>query len=311
MLDRFKIAHFTLHLRAAAVISLPPYKGSAFRGAFGHALKKAVCIRRDGTCGACLVKNSCVYFYVFETPVMPGAKVMRNYPYSPHPFVLRPPQEARTEWAEGDPFSCELLLVGRAVDYLPYFILTFERMGERGVGRGRGRFTLERITNGDEDAAVYSGETKTLGSGFHVVTGSELAAPEDTANKITLTFLTPARLRYEGALTGEIEFHVLIRALLRRLSLLAYFHCGADPSTVDARGLIEKAKTVRTVQGDLAWRDWERYSTRQDARMKLGGLVGSVTYEGDLGPFLPYLRLGELVHVGKGTSFGLGRYNIA
>ncbi|MEW6664244.1 MAG: hypothetical protein AB1512_03340 [Thermodesulfobacteriota bacterium] len=28
---------------------------------------------------------------------------------------------------------------------------------------------------------------------------------------------------------------------------------------------------------------------------------------GELGPFMPFLRMGEQVNVGQGTSFGLGR----
>ena len=44
--------------------------------------------------------------------------------------------------------------------------------------------------------------------------------------------------------------------------------------------------------------------------MKLGGFVGQVTYAGDLEPFLPLLRLGTLVHIGKGTTFGLGKYEV-
>jgi len=44
--------------------------------------------------------------------------------------------------------------------------------------------------------------------------------------------------------------------------------------------------------------------------MKMGGFIGSITFEGDLEPFLPFLLLGEYVHVGKGTSFGLGKYEI-
>jgi CRISPR/Cas system endoribonuclease Cas6 (RAMP superfamily) len=67
---------------------------------------------------------------------------------------------------------------------------------------------------------------------------------------------------------------------------------------------------VRTVKDRLEWRDWERYSARQDTRMRLGGVVGEVMYEGQLGRFLPFLRLGEQVHVGNGTAFGLGAFRI-
>jgi len=88
-----------------------------------------------------------------------------------------------------------------------------------------------------------------------------------------------------------------------------YFHCGTELD-LDFRGIIAEAARIETVTCDLRWHDWERYSARQDARMKLGGFVGRVTYRGDPRLFLPLLRLGELVHVGKGTSFGLGKYVI-
>jgi CRISPR/Cas system endoribonuclease Cas6 (RAMP superfamily) len=42
----------------------------------------------------------------------------------------------------------------------------------------------------------------------------------------------------------------------------------------------------------------------------MGGLVGQVTYSGDLRDYLPLLALGELAHVGKGTVFGNGQYRI-
>jgi hypothetical protein len=41
--------------------------------------------------------------------------------------------------------------------------------------------------------------------------------------------------------------------------------------------------------------------------MVFGGLLGTLDVEGDLAPFVPLLRAAEILHVGKGATFGLGR----
>jgi hypothetical protein len=38
--------------------------------------------------------------------------------------------------------------------------------------------------------------------------------------------------------------------------------------------------------------------------------MGAITFAGELGPYLPYLRLGEITHVGSGCVYGLGRYRL-
>ena len=128
--------------------------------------------------------------------------------------------------------------------------------------------------------------------------------------QLTLNFLTPTRILYNSHLTLDLEFHILIRNLLRRLSLLYYFHCGGDPSEWDFKGIIEIAKDVKVKKQALTWYDWERYSTRQDTRMKMGGFVGNISFEGNIEPFMQLIKAGEILHVGKGTSFGLGKYRI-
>ena len=70
------------------------------------------------------------------------------------------------------------------------------------------------------------------------------------------------------------------------------------------------AQSVRTVDSRLEWREWDRYSARQDQRVPMGGFVGHVGYAGDPARFSPWLALGEWVHVGKGATFGLGRYRM-
>ncbi|MBM4288825.1 MAG: hypothetical protein FJ135_11930, partial [Deltaproteobacteria bacterium] len=65
---------------------LPAFKGSALRGAFGHALKKVTCVQRRAACDDCLLRATCVYLYVFETPPPPDSRRLRLYPAAPHPF---------------------------------------------------------------------------------------------------------------------------------------------------------------------------------------------------------------------------------
>ncbi len=64
------------------------------------------------------------------------------------------------------------------------------------------------------------------------------------------------------------------------------------------------------MRSDLKWHDWERFSERQGTKLKMGGFLGEITFEGDLAEFIPFLVLGEYLHIGKGTVLGLGKYEL-
>ena len=160
---------------------------------------------------------------------------------------------------------------------------------------------------------IYDSETKTLKPFETLALNLDLTSLNFESydyGTLTLHFLTPTRIHYNGRLTFDLEFHILIRNLLRRLSLLSYFHCGGDPSAWDFKGTIKKAEEIKVIKKGLRWYDWERYSARQDTRMKMGGFVGEITFEGNISPFIPLIKAGEVLHVGKGTSFGLGKYEV-
>jgi hypothetical protein len=78
----------------------------------------------------------------------------------------------------------------------------------------------------------------------------------------------------------------------------------------DFQPLLQRSDGVQVTGADLRWLDWERWSQRQNAAMKLGGLVGSLTLGGDVSPFAPLLRAAEILHAGKGAVFGLGKVEL-
>jgi hypothetical protein len=309
---------FTVTLAPEQPLRLPPYAGGMFRGAFGLALQRVVCVTRTYECPPCALRDRCIYPYVFETPPPSSTRVMRKYPAAPHPFVLEPPGPGGAVLPAGRPFPVGLTLFGKALRYLPHFVYAFEQVGKVGLGSRRVRCGLRAVEAGLDGRrwTLYSPEDPVFRTAdpFEEHLRLELSAPEGgepgASSRVSLALLTPLRIVYEERLSGDLPFHVLIRSLLRRLAHLSYFHCGGDPRTVAFRDWIALAQGVRVTAHALAWRDWERYSSRQQTTMTLGGLVGTVTYAGNLAPFLPLLRLGQVIHAGKGTSFGLGRYRL-
>uniref|UniRef100_A0A7C6A8Q7 CRISPR system precrRNA processing endoribonuclease RAMP protein Cas6 n=1 Tax=candidate division WOR-3 bacterium TaxID=2052148 RepID=A0A7C6A8Q7_UNCW3 len=299
-----KIAEFAIKLIAKDKLSLPPYKGSAIRGAFGYAFRKVSCPFPKKDCQECLLKEKCVYAFVFETPRPTTALVMRKYEKIPHPFLIEPPLATKTEYNPGDSLSFNLILFGKAIDFLPYFIYSFELMAEKGLGKGRGRLVVQSVNQGRN--IIYDGVTKNL-KGKTKEQELKIQQPRKSVKQIRLEFLTPLRIIYQGRLAQSLDFHILVRNLLRRIGLLSYFHSD-QPFKIDFANLINQAMKVKTQMASFKTLDWVRYSSRQERLIKMDGIVGEVTYQGDLTQFIPYLEIGEKVHLGKGTTFGLGKF---
>ncbi|HUM95548.1 MAG TPA: CRISPR system precrRNA processing endoribonuclease RAMP protein Cas6 [Candidatus Competibacter sp.] len=301
------LAVYRLDFTAQDSIRLPAYAGSAWRGVFGRALKRLVCVTREPACPPCLLYRSCVYPYLFETPPDPAAGKLRKYPAAPHPYVVRPGPGGAHD--AGATVSVEVVLLGHGNRHLPYLLHAFERAGQRGVGQGDGRLALSRVAQqtpeGDWRPIYRPGES---------LCPLPLAVPEPPPRpaRLTLELETPLRLRQAEKLMGPEAFQLgaLFANLLRRISLLTTFHTDA-PLETDFAGLNRAGWSVQPQAARLRWHEWTRYSSRQDALLPMGGLIGEIELAGaGLEPFWPYLWLGQWTHAGKGAVMGLGRYRL-
>ena len=72
----------------------------------------------------------------------------------------------------------------------------------------------------------------------------------------------------------------------------------------------ETPESAVTVKQQSRLEGVNRYSNRRDSAMTLRGIRGKVWFEGADEETMKLLFAGELLHVGKNTSFGFGEFEV-
>jgi len=323
LFSNFCYATFRITIEAIEPIHFSYFHETVIRGSLGNVLRNMVCLFKKQECKTCDIRKKCVYAYLFETIIDnddPKIKkgLIRSMPEAPHPYIIRIDPNAKPDYEPGETLSFELVLIGkRAIGYLTYFAGAYLAMGRRGIGAGRGKFILksiETIGKDGESKHLFSPENKTIHMGTIICSGDESKNNLSFINQCTIRFITPLRLLRNRKEVRDIYFAIFFRSLLRSKRDLAAIHCGIE--NIDWNDIMqplnEKINTIETVKPDKTKLDesYSRFSYRQKQSMTFRGIVGDVTFIGDLTPFWPFIVLGEKLHIGKNTSFGLGRYRI-
>lgn len=304
--ETLTLARYRLDFTVEAPLHLHYYAGSQLRGAFGHALRKTACMTRLKACKECPLYRTCPYPLIFETPA-PESHALQKFTQVPNPYVIEPPPLGARDYAAGETLSFHMVLIGRGQQHLPLIVYAWQRALHRHAGLGGGSAHLREV-----HYLPPNGAPQSLYSPDGSLQMPELqpipAAPvRDSAR---LRFTAPLRLQHNGKPLGHaMTARDLLMALARRHGLLTEFHQpGANPA--DFPRLSQQAQAVTIEDADLLWRDWRRYSNRQEQSMILGGVVGSITLRGNLEPFAALLAAGQWFHVGKNATFGLGGYHL-
>ncbi len=292
--------------------NLPPYLGSTLRGAFASSFRQLVCVTHQRSCDGCLLLSRCSYPYIFETP--PPAHIpvdlQRRFRQAPRPYVFEVPLRYRGE----QELELGLMLVGKAIDFLPYFIYVLNEIGKLGLGVGRVPYRLLAVMDGSQPdgPVVFDTQEQILHENFSAITLDAFAAEKSAElQRVTLEFLTPLRMKRHGTyqLDDErIDFLSIMELLIGRVETLSVFHC--DGQWLPSEPLLTAARQVRVTDKQLTFHYLERYSNRQQRKLPLHGLLGTMTFAGDISQFLPLLQIGEYLHLGAGTAFGLGQYRL-
>jgi hypothetical protein len=302
------VSELSLTFTASQPVPMPRFAGSAWRGAFGHALKRTVCTMRLRPCAGCALAQACWFPSLFApAPEAQAGLIMSGRPLPP-PYVLDPGETPREGFfAPGAPIPVRLALFGAATRAAAYAALALLRAAEGGVGPAR--VALRPATVGGRMQAQRAFSEAALRDAMQPAPLPSAPPPYD---RVRLRFETPLRLRLANDLVTPAAFRpaYLLGAAVRRVSLLVQSQTGV-PLEADFRALKAAAAPVEWIETRLGWVETRRYSTRQQARLAMGGIVGEAALDiARLGPLWSFLWLGQALHLGKGASMGFGRYRI-
>lgn len=292
---------------------LTGFKGSLLHGALGNSLRRTVCVMNKGQeCLSCLVNRHCVYTKIFETIIFDHPpRFLKGMQTSPKPFVLSCLDD-KIDFNKGDSLIFDISLIGNSSDYHPYIIYAIQRMAESGLGARRLKFSLKTVfihEKNNEPKMLYEGAAKSLLLLARPISINHNEHPNNIRN-MNLRFVTPTRLKHREHLCMDFTFRMLLFRMIRRTLELAHFYIPDANIDWEFHDLLQAANDIAIRERQLKWVDLHRYSVRQQADMQLGGFMGEVTLEGNLLPFLPILKTAEIIHIGKATTFGLGKVSI-
>lgn len=281
-------------------MNLPEVKTSMFRGSFGHIFKTLNCANKNCTnCAECLLKSTCIYNYIFE------GKCAEQ---TTKPYVLVDNNPSKRFFKLGEEVSFSLTLFGKAQEYFPHFLFAFMELAKKGISSKNYKCYLKKVEDSSGKILFY--ENKLIGVPVAITASQILKEQNLTREKIGLHFLTPLRITNFGDLVVNPSFEMIMKAITRRINSLGKEHCSFNEE-INYKFLIEEAKKIEVVSNFLKWKDWSRYSNRQQSKMEFGGLIGKIIFKGDFTPFISYLLLGSHIHIGKNCVFGNGKYIIS
>lgn len=304
------LSRYRLMFQALAPMVLSEYSGSAWRGLMGHGLRRVSCVTREKTCDGCLLVESCVYASIFESR---NNNATGRFQAMPHPFVLTVLGSGRRQIRQEEHLGLEVTLIGKANAALPYLVQGMTEGGKLGMGRDHAAFELAGVL---QEADLGSGEWQEVYD--PVQGGLKLAqmiattipkAPET----VEVALITPLRIKRKGKLIGPREFQVadFLRQLWRRTQDINHFYADGNKEWSLPLPQTRADSMNASARLSLQWKDWTRYSSRQNSAMQMGGVVGKMSLWGDaLEEWWPLLWIGQWLHLGKATSMGLGQYRL-
>lgn len=302
---RFVKLRFTVDLLEDSV--LPKDKVSAIRGGMGEMLLRMNCVR-DRQCDTCDFETECIvqkvmYSKFVRKPVFVTTGESIGY-------VLEC-EDYQEDFCAHDKLKFYLILFGKTIVYLNQLYQALALLGDEGLGKYHARFQIIDIRNMEGMPLLEGKKINMSRYVVHMLYDYPMFRTMQIRDRpvqadIMMIFDTPLTLKYRAEFIQEFQIEAILSAVRRRIFMLDCFE-GIES---DMLGQTEDEGMLRIRSQEHYWVSVSRYSNRKNEKMVFRGLKGYALLEGLTEELLTLLLVGELIHIGKNTSFGFGRYHL-
>jgi hypothetical protein len=284
----FAFSTIRYQFEALTKMDVPYFLGSSFRGIMGKRLKKTVCIKPFEECEKCEFRKTCPYSVIFETEITLN---------KPSKYVLKPPFEKRKLKA-GESIYLEITLLGETSNYWEF--ISGSLIGKISLGKDKLLKLKEIYFYHPFEDKYYP--VKSFVPTFEVKDFFNLKnSPEHLKIK-----LFPSSIKANNKIVKASEFDkdIFVKAVISRISNIAKNYGTKDEKIFIDKNLFD----ISSLQ--LKPSPMKRWSNRKKKKMTIPAFEGSVELVGNLNQIFPYLKIIEVVNIGKSVSFGLGRVKL-
>lgn len=295
--------HFILTMLHDTTLS--SHKVSALRGGIGTMLLQSNCIG-DKQCDTCFFAEEClvqrIMYSKFEIKpdyITTGESVG---------YILECENRKR-KFKNGDNLEFDLILFGKSIIYFSQFLQALYTLGQCGLGANQSHFAISGIQNENGKDILCNGNIMMPNYQPSILKTYIEKRLNDFQNitetsTILLTFQSPTTIKHQGKIQSSFNIEAVLNSITRRIEMLNYYEgnpmIGKDLITTIPETLTQASYTEEV----------KRYSSRHKQKIKLRGITGSISLTNVDNETLAILLAGELLHIGKNTSFGFGKYTI-
>ena len=307
---RYVKLHFEIELVDGG--QLPKDKASMLRGGMGRMLLMSNCIR-DENCENCDFSEECLvqrmmYAHMKIRPAFMTQKDSEGY-------VLEC-ENTDEDFYPGDLLEFNLLLFGNSIVYFNQYLQAFHALGMRGLGKEKLRFRLSQVTNSSrelllKDGIMYKERFRVRRIEEYVryrLSWLEKEKQNQYTDDVLLVFHTPLTLKFQKEFQDSLDPLPIMSAVERRLYILNCYEGFKDGEDYERIAVAEHLP--EKVDERVHAESMKRFSGTQNKGIVFKGIKGACRFSGVDDTALALLAAGELVHIGKNTSFGFGRYTM-